>query len=112
VLVDGYVWLGGARPGLGARLFAALGERTPVVGVAKTAWGGTVAPAIAQDDPHRSVPVLRGQSVKPLFVTAEGLDVAEAAARVSAMHGAHRIPTLLKEVDRLVRHEAAKRATP
>ena len=37
VIVDGFVWLGaGNKPGLGAHLYHALGERTPVVGVAKT----------------------------------------------------------------------------
>src|SRR5262245_35099826 len=33
VIVDGYVWLDGGRPGLGAMLYGALGERVPVVGV-------------------------------------------------------------------------------
>jgi deoxyribonuclease V len=37
----------------------------------------------------------------PLFVTAIGMDVADAAALVRGMHGAHRIPTLLGWVDRL-----------
>ncbi len=43
VVVDGYVWLARARPGLGARLHEALGARVPVVGVAKTAFRGNDA---------------------------------------------------------------------
>lgn len=92
VIVDGHVWLGRERPGLGAHLHAALGGTTPVVGVAKNPFRG--APA------HE---VLRGGSRRPLFVTAIGIDAAEAAAQVAAMHGAHRVPTLLRMVDQLCR---------
>lgn len=92
VVVDGFVWLGPDRPGLGAHLYEALGGRCAVVGVAKTSFVG--APAQA---------VLRGGSARPLWVTAIGLAREEAARRVAAMHGAHRLPTLLRRVDRLCR---------
>jgi deoxyribonuclease V len=94
VVIDGYVWLDGAsRPGLGARLYEALGERTQVIGVAKTMFRGAGA----------FVTVMRGESQRPLYVTAAGMDVSRAAALVRSMHGEHRIPTLLKAVDRLCR---------
>jgi len=107
VVVDGYVWLG-AEPGLGARLFAALGERVPVIGVAKSHWGGATRHA---DVPPscRALSITRGGSARPLYVTAAGIDVERAAALVSQMHGAHRIPTLIKDVDTLVR---ARRPAP
>jgi deoxyribonuclease V len=92
VVIDGYVWLGEARPGLGAHLYEALGRRLPVVGVAKTAFHA-----------HVAVPVLRGESRRPLFVTAVGMEVSAAAEHVRRMHGASRIPTLLGRVDRLCR---------
>ena len=92
IVVDGHVWLGPERPGLGAHLHRALGGATPVVGVAKNPFHG--APAL---------PVLRGGSARPLWVTAIGLDPAEAAAQVTAMHGPHRVPTLLRLVDQLCR---------
>jgi deoxyribonuclease V len=38
IVVDGFVWLGPDRPGLGARLYEALGGRAPVVGVGKTSF--------------------------------------------------------------------------
>jgi deoxyribonuclease V len=92
VIIDGYVWLAPGRPGLGARLDEALGGRCEVVGVAKRPFHGSDA-----------VPVLRGESAVPLWVTAVRGDPVEVAARVKAMHGAWRLPTLLKEVDRLAR---------
>jgi deoxyribonuclease V len=94
IVVDGYVWLGReGQPGLGAHLYEALRRAVPVIGVAKTAYAG--------DGAARAV--LRGASARPLFVTAVGVDLDEAAGHVGAMHGSHRIPTLLKEVDRLCR---------
>lgn len=93
VVVDGYVWLGPGRAGLGAHLYQALGERTVVVGVAKSRFLG------ATD----AVPVYRGNSRSPLYVTAAGVSAEEAAGWVAGMHGAHRIPGLLKRVDQLAR---------
>jgi deoxyribonuclease V len=94
VVVDGYVWLADERdPGLGAHLYRALGGRAVVVGVAKTRFARAGA---ARE-------VLRGTSRLPLFVTAAGMDVDEAALHVGAMHGPHRTPTLLKRVDQLCR---------
>lgn len=91
VIIDGYVHLGPERrPGLGAHLAAALD--VIVVGVAKNPFHETPA-----------TPVLRGESTKPLLVTATGMAEAHAAAHVRAMHGAHRIPTLLRRVDQLAR---------
>jgi deoxyribonuclease V len=95
VLVDGYVWLHeDFAPGLGARLYEALGRRIPVIGVAKTLF--VEAASIA-------VPVVRGTSARPLYVTAAGMPQGEAADHIRTMHGGHRLPTLLKRVDRLCR---------
>lgn len=97
IVIDGYVWLSeDHRPGLGAHLFEALGSRTAIVGVAKTGFAGS----------RFAVPVLRGSSGRALFVTAAGVEPAVAAGWISAMHGAHRIPTLLKRADRLCREAA------
>ncbi|WP_338873453.1 endonuclease V [Myxococcus stipitatus] len=93
IVVDGYVWLGEDKPGLGAHLYEALGRAVPVIGVAKTAFHSS---GIA-------VPVLRGQSQRPLFVTAVGMSTATAAEHLQRMHGDARRPTLLGRVDRLCR---------
>jgi len=91
VIIDGFVHLGPERrPGLGAYLANALG--VIVVGVAKNPFHQTPA-----------TPVLRGASTKPLLVTAAGMPEAQPAAHVREMHGAFRIPTLLRRVDRLCR---------
>ena len=39
----------------------------------------------------------------PLLVSAVGMPIEEAVAGVKRMHGPHRVPTLLKRVDRLSR---------
>ncbi|MFY0538676.1 hypothetical protein [Nannocystis pusilla] len=39
-MIDGHVWLGPDRPGLGVHLHRALGEAIPVVGVAKNPFRG------------------------------------------------------------------------
>ncbi len=92
LIVDSYVWLEGERPGMGAHLFHALNDAVAVVGVAKTQMLG--APAVE---------VLRGESQRPLYVSAVGIDVTEAAENVRRMDGRYRMPTLLREVDRLAR---------
>lgn len=101
VIVDGYVELDAAgAPGLGAHLHEALARRVPVIGVAKTAFREATSAAA----------VLRGTGRTPLYVTARGVDLAEAARRVSAMAGPHRIPTLLQRADHLARGLVTPRA--
>lgn len=92
IVVDAYVDLAldQSRPGLGRIVHRELG--IDVVGVARSRFTGSGA-----------VAVNRGRSASPLFVTAAGLDVVEAARGVKAMHGAHRLPTLLARVDALAR---------
>jgi deoxyribonuclease V len=97
ILVDGYVWSGPDKPGLGARLYESLDQSIPVIGVAKTPFRG--------DD--WSIPVLRGKSRTPLHVTAAGLDPEEAAQHIRDMHGPHRLPEMLKQVDRAARDALA-----
>jgi len=94
VIVDGYVDLDDAgRPGLGAHLHHKLRSGVVVIGVAKTRFAGATS---ARE-------VIRGASRSPLFVTARGLAVEEAAELVRTMHGPYRIPTLLGRADRLAR---------
>ncbi|MGY2894313.1 endonuclease V [Deinococcus sp. UYEF24] len=94
VVIDGYVTLDAAgTPGLGAHLYQALGGEVAVIGVAKTAYRGSA---------HAEA-VCRGGSLSPLYVTAAGMDVNEAARAVQSMAGPHRLPTLLKRVDQLCR---------
>jgi deoxyribonuclease V len=88
ILVDSYVWLDGGRPGLGGHLYEVLDKAVPVIGVAKTRYRGAEA-----------IEILRGQSKSPLLISAAGIEPSAAADFVRAMHGEHRIPTLLRAVD-------------
>jgi deoxyribonuclease V len=97
-VIDGYVWLGPGKPGLGAHLYDAAGADAPVIGVAKTPFRGNAC----------SILVFRGKSKQPLRITAAGIGAERAAALVAAMHGENRIPTLLKLADRLARSTASK----
>ncbi|WP_428303739.1 endonuclease V [Lacipirellula sp.] len=90
IVVDGFVYLDGHdRPGLGKRLFDALGGRTAVIGVAKSPFHA-ISPACE---------VFRGRSSRPLYVTSAGIPLDAAKIHVARMHGAHRMPTLLKRID-------------
>jgi deoxyribonuclease V len=100
VIVDAYVWLGPDQPGLGKRLHDAYGGI--VVGVAKTRFAGADAGAGGSG----VIEIRRGDSDRPLYVTAIGIDPAVAARHVEAMHGEFRIPTLLRRVDALARGHA------
>ena len=94
ILIDGYVWLGDwDHPGLGAHLYKALDETGAVIGVAKNPF--RPGPAVQS--------VRRGTSARPLYVSAAGMDLNEAAARIVELHGEFRVPTMLKRVDRLCR---------
>jgi deoxyribonuclease V len=99
IVIDGYVWLdANGQPGLGAHLFASLGRRIPVIGVAKTQY---------RNDTW-SIPVVRGASQRPLFVTSAGIQTNQAAECVRRMHGDHRIPTILTLVDSAARSGLAR----
>lgn len=101
IIVDGYVWLGPERPGLGKHLYDAFDQRIPVIGVAKNSFHGN----------SEARTVTWGNSLKPLWVTAAGLAVDEAARLVAGMHGSYRLPTLLKAVDRLGREQLESQTT-
>lgn len=92
-VIDGYVWLAPGKMGLGGHLYDAFDHRIPVIGIAKTRFA-------TASDAHE---VFRGKSERPLFITSIGMEQVEAASHVERMHGAHRIPTLLKRVDALSR---------
>lgn len=98
VVIDGYVWLGEGRPGLGAYLYQESG-RIPVIGIAKSLFVGAA---------KVSEQVFRGRSRRPLYVTAAGVDRREAAGYVAAMAGRNRIPDLMRLADRLAREGLCK----
>lgn len=95
IVVDAYVWLDEQNaPGLGAHLYEALGQEIPVIGVAKNPFKQAA----------HATKLYRGGSTRPLFITAVGIPTAEAADNIAAMHGPHRIPSILSRTDQLSRH--------
>jgi len=92
LVVDGYADLDpSGRPGLGAHANAELG--IPVIGVAKSRFRTAT----------HAVPVVRGSSVRPLFVTAAGMPAVDAADLVRRMVGRYRLPDALRRADTLAR---------
>ena len=99
VVVDGYVWLADENhAGLGMHLYNALGKKIPIIGVAKNFFTDT--PKVCE--------LFRGESKKPLYITAVGMDLEVAKEAILEMHGKYRFPTLLKEVDSLCRGKGFK----
>jgi deoxyribonuclease V len=92
LVVDGYADLDPAgRPGLGAHAHAEFG--IPVIGVAKSRFRTAT----------HAVPVVRGSSARPLFVTSCGMPAADAADLVRRMAGRYRLPDALRRADTLAR---------
>jgi deoxyribonuclease V len=68
----------------------------PVIGLAKTGFRTAT----------HAVPVLRGTSARPVFVTAAGMRRADAAELVRLMPGRFRLPDALRRADQLARRGA------
>jgi deoxyribonuclease V len=91
-VVDGYTDLDpSGRPGLGAYAHAEFG--IPVIGVAKSRFRTAT----------HAVPVVRGSSGRPLYVTAAGMPRADAADLVRRMAARYRLPDALRRADTLAR---------
>jgi deoxyribonuclease V len=92
LVIDGYADMDPiGRPGLGAHAHAEFG--IPVIEVAKSGFRTAT----------HAVPVVRGSSVRSLFVTAAGMPRADAADLVRLMAGAYRLPDALRRADTLAR---------
>lgn len=97
IIVDGYVALGNnGKIGLGGYLYESLNKKYPVIGIAKNGF--------ASEDNMRKT-IFRGKSKIPLFLTAKGIDADKTKINIENMHGAYRIPTLLKKLDKLTKEK-------
>lgn len=95
ILVDSHVYVSNEKAyGLGGHLWESLDGKLSVIGVAKRSFHET---------DQVTVPVVRGQSTNPLFVSAIGMDKEAAARLVEGMHGPYRMPDILKTLDQLSR---------
>ena len=97
IIVDGYVYLDDNKKlGLGGYLHNQLKSKTPIIGVAKTNFA-------TLDKNKRQL--LRGKSIKPIYITSIGIDIDEATKLIENMSGQNRIPTLLKTLDTLTKEK-------
>lgn len=95
IVLDAAVHLDPAEtPGLGRRLYEALGCGTAIVGVSTKSMPAMPA----------QFEVFREEETRPLIVTCVGIDLGAAKVRVRNMHGKRRVPTLLKLVGRIARN--------
>ena len=95
IIVDGFVYLDDEKKyGLGGHLYEKLNQEIPIIGVAKTNF--------ASIEKNKRA-LFRGDSQKPLYVTAIGIELEDAFQKIESMAGEFRMPTLLKEMDRLTK---------
>ena len=98
IVIDGFVHLDALEtPAFGRHLYHALGARCAVIGISKTAMAHSPA----------QFEVLREEETRPLTVTCVGIDLGAAKARLRAMHGKRRVPTLLKLAARIAKGGAS-----
>lgn len=91
IIVDGFVLLDdNNKLGLGGYLYKELNSKIAVIGVAKSGF-------------HRNEKnvkeLLRGQSKKPLYISAMGIELNKAFEHIKSMHGIYRMPKLLQILD-------------
>ncbi len=91
IIIDGYVYIDNDKNyGLGGVLWETLNKQVPIIGVAKTSF---------LKNKETVIDVFRGESIKPLFVSAIGFDLNLAALKIKQMHGSYRMPHILKQLD-------------
>jgi deoxyribonuclease V len=97
IIVDGHCYVNdNLEYGLGGYLYNTLEQKIPVIGVAKNSLAGLE---------KLSIPILRGKSKNPLYISSIGCDLNYAAEKIKTMSGEFRIPTILKIVDQKTREE-------
>jgi deoxyribonuclease V len=90
ILIDGYVHLAENKIGLGGHLYHALNKTIPIIGIAKKPFTG---------NSQYLIEIIRGQSKQPLYITAIGIPLENAAANIKLMAGKYRMPDLLSFLD-------------
>lgn len=95
VIIDGYVYLDNhGKAGLGHYVYDFLKGKIPVIGVAKTSF---------HQNTEKVIPILRGHSQTPLYISSIGIELNEAAENIRLMAGKYRMPTLLKQLDSITK---------
>ncbi|MEN5233184.1 endonuclease V [Sphingobacterium faecium] len=90
IIVDGHIYIEEGLHGLGGKLYEALDQQVPIIGVAKNSF---------HSNKSTIKEVYRCESKKPLYVSSIGLPVEGVAEKVLNMSGKFRIPDILKQLD-------------
>ena len=91
IIIDGFIFLDDEnKKGLGAYLYESLNNKLPIIGVAKSKF---------YNNTKNTIELVRGQSKNPLYISAIGIDLNEAAQLINSMQGQFRLPNLIKQVD-------------
>ncbi len=95
VIIDGHIYVDDDGTfGLGGYTWESLNKKIPLIGVAKTSFFR---------NKNTVKEVFRGESKKPLYVSSIGIDLDIAVNLIKNMHGKYRIPSILKELDRITK---------
>ncbi len=95
IIVDGYVYLDGEqKEGLGKHLYNHLTDKKSIIGIAKNKFF----------DISENYAVYRGVSKHPLYVTSVDFDNQKALQIVKNLEGEHKLPNIVKMVDKLSRN--------
>ena len=90
IVIDGYTTLEENKLGLGGHLYEKFDRKIPIIGVAKSQY---------QSNTSNYKALLRGESIRPLYISAIGISLEEAYIHIKMMHGNFRMPTLLQLVE-------------
>ena len=95
IIIDGYIYVDNEKSyGLGGKLYEKLGNKIPVIGVAKT-------PFFTNKETVKEIN--RGKSKNPLYISSIGIDLDKAAKQIEDMYGNFRIPEILKKLDAITK---------
>jgi deoxyribonuclease V len=95
LIIDGHIYVDDDGTfGLGGYTWESLDKKIPVIGVAKNSFFR---------NKNTVKEVFRGESKKPLYVSSIGIDLEIATNLIKQMKGNYRIPTVLKELDRITK---------
>ncbi|WP_312766070.1 endonuclease V [Epilithonimonas sp.] len=97
IIVDGHIYVDNDHNyGLGGKFYEILENKIPIIGVAKTPF---------YNNKETVTQIKRGESNNPLYISAIGIDLSTAAQKIRDMHGAFRIPNILKTLDQITKSE-------
>ncbi|QPH40847.1 endonuclease V [Pedobacter endophyticus] len=95
IVIDGYVYVDNDyKFGLGGVLWEKLNEQISIIGIAKTSFF---------KNKETVIEIVRGASIKPLYISAIGMELKTAAELIKNMKGDFRMPSLLKQLDTITK---------